>query len=119
MTADEHYYDIREEFAAANRALGVTQWATSASAEDVTFTRQPSGEMSQQLTTNSHPVAVKDMQVATELGVELETWTTGRDVIEAGLAKLAGVRDREPGQRVATDLGCTAKPRRCEKETPR
>jgi hypothetical protein len=148
MTTEERYHEIRDEFAAANRAVGeisgdrlickepeegpagelavtvimkpqgVTQWTTSASAAEVTLTRQPSGEVTQQLTTSGYPVAVTDTQAEAELGVEVETWTRSRDAIEAGLDVVAGVTDREPRQRVATDLGLYRDAKALSREDP-
>lgn len=146
MTTEVRYYEIREEFAAATRALeaisgdrlictepeegpagelavavrpkppGVTQWRSMG--EEVTLTRQPSGEVTQQLTTNGHPVAVTDTQAATELGVDLATWTTGRDALEAGLASVAGVSDGTTLPRVATDMGLYREAKSLSREDP-
>lgn len=148
MTTEERFYEIGEEFAAAAGALaevsgdrlicaepeegpsgevavrvgpkppGVTQWTTSGPVPEVVLTRQPSGEVTQQLTKLGYPVAVTDTQVATELGVELATWTRSRDELEVGLAAVVGVSQAATLPRVATDVALYREGKALSREDP-
>lgn len=69
---------------------GVTFWRSTSPEPSVTLTRRPSGEVTQQLTSGDHPVAVTDTQAAAALGVGTDVWTRSRDAIESGLARIVG-----------------------------
>lgn len=134
MTTEERFYEIIDAFAAANRALkrlsgdrlgcyepedgpagevAVTILAKGAVDDCVTLTRQPSGTLTQQLTSQpawapivaGHPGAT-DTQAAAALGVELDVWTAGRATIETGLAAVArlGNTAAEPAPPAEPDL---------------